>query len=218
MKKPINIAIVDDHTFLREGLISLLKEFDDIQVLFDVSNGKEMLEMLKSHKPDIIILDIEMPVMNGKQALERLRIKHPKIKVLMLSQYFNDSFIIEYIRDGACGFLPKNCSSEKIVNALYSVQETGSFYDNKVSAAMAALLKKTPAIPENKYLDTPFTKQEIRIIKMICNKKNTSEIAAELNISERTVDGHRYNISKKTKTNNPTDLIAYALNNGLTEI
>lgn len=218
MKKPINIAIVDDHTFLREGLISLLKEIDSIQVLFDVSNGKEMLDMLKTHKPDIILLDIEMPIMNGKQALERLRIKYPKIKVLMLSQYFNDSFIIEYIKDGACGFLPKNCSSDKIVNALFSVHETGCYYDNKVSATMASLLKKTPTVPENKYLDTPFTKQEITIIKMICSKKTNLQIADALNISERTVEGHRYNISKKTKTTNPMDLIEYALKNGLNEV
>jgi DNA-binding NarL/FixJ family response regulator len=218
MKKPINIAIVDDHTFLREGLISLLKEIDNIQVLFDVSNGKEMLDMLTIHKPDIILLDIEMPIMNGKQALERLRIKHPKIKVLMLSQYFNDSFIIEYIKDGACGFLPKNSSSDKILNALFSVHETGCYYDNKVSATMASLLKKTPTVPENKYLDTPFTKQEITIIKMICSKKTNLQIANTLNVSERTIEGHRYNISKKTKTNNPMDLIAYAFKNGLNEI
>jgi DNA-binding NarL/FixJ family response regulator len=199
MKKPINIAIVDDHTFLREGLISLLKEVDDIQVLFDVSNGKEMLDMLKTHKPDIILLDIEMPVMNGKEALERLRIKYPKIKVLMISQHFNDAFIIEYIRNGACGFLPKNCSSEKIVDALFSVQSQGSYYDNKVSEAMATLLKKIPLAPEDKYSDTAFTKQEIKVIKLICNKKTNPEIADELNISTRTVEGHRYNISKKNK-------------------
>lgn len=216
MKKPINIAIVDDHTFLRQGLISLLKEIEEIQVLFDVSNGKEMLEKLKTHKPDIILLDIEMPVMNGKEALERLRIKYPKIKVLMISQYFNDDFIIEYIRNGACGFLPKNSSIDKIVNALFSVQSSGSYYDNKVSEAMATLLKKIPLAPENKYLDIAFTKQEITIIKLICNKKTNPEIADELNISVRTVEGHRYNISKKTNTNNTIELIEYALKNGLT--
>lgn len=216
MKKPINIAIVDDHTFLREGLISLLKEIDEIQVLFDVSNGKEMLEKLKTHKPDIILLDIEMPVMNGKEALERLRIKHSKIKILMISQYFNDDFIIEYIRNGACGFLPKNSSIDKIVNALFSVQSSGSYYDNKVSEAMATLLKKIPLAPENKYLDIAFTKQEITVIKLICSKKTNPEIADELNISVRTVEGHRYNISKKTNTNNTIELIEYASKNGLT--
>jgi DNA-binding NarL/FixJ family response regulator len=218
MKKPINIAIVDDHTVLREGLISLLKEIDGIQILFDVGNGKDMLEKLKTHKPDIILLDIEMPVMNGKQTLERLRIKYPNIKVLMFSQYFNDSFIIEYIKDGACGFLPKNCSSDKIVDALFSVQETGCYYDNKVSSVMASLIKKTPSVPENNFLDTPFTRQEIRIIKMVCNKKTSAEIANDLNISERTVEGHRYNICKKTNTHNPVELIEYAKNNGLIDI
>ena len=218
MKKPIQIAIADDHKLMRDGLISLLNEFeDDVKVLFEVDNGKELLHLLKAHKPDIILLDIEMPVMNGKEALEKILIRYPKMKVVMISQYFTDAYIVDYIKNGACGFLPKSCSVDKILDALYAVQENGCYYDNKVSAAMADLLKKTPKI-ENTELDTSFTKQEIKIIKLICQKKSNQEIAEELHLSVRTIEGHRYNICKKTKTNNSMDLIEYAIKGGILNV
>jgi DNA-binding NarL/FixJ family response regulator len=152
--------------------------------------------------------------MNGKEALEKINAKYPKVKVIIMSQYFNDAYIIEFIRNGACAFLPKNCDIDKIVDAITTVYELGHYYDNKVSAAMAALLKKTPII-ENTVLDTTFTKQELKIIKMICNKKSSIDISEELNVSIRTIEGHRHNISKKTNTNNKMDLIEYAKKNGL---
>lgn len=214
MKKPIQIAIADDHQLVRDGLISLLKEYDEVKVLFDVSDGKELLHQLKAHRPDIILLDVEMPVMKGKEALEKISIRYPKIKVIMISQYFNDAYIIDYIKAGACGFLPKNCSIEKILDALFAVQETGCYYDSKVSAAMASLLKSTPIV-ENTVFDVAFTKQEMKIIKLICQKKTNNEISEELSLSVRTIEGHRYNIGKKTNTNNTMDLIEHATQNGL---
>jgi DNA-binding NarL/FixJ family response regulator len=144
MKKRIHLGIADDHLVLRQGLISLLKEYEHLNIVLSVNNGKELMEELKKTKPDIILLDIEMPLMNGREALEKITIQYPKIKVIMISQYFTDAYIIEFIKNGACGFLPKNCDIEKIVDAIQLVHENGEYYDNKVSSAMAAVLKKTP--------------------------------------------------------------------------
>lgn len=214
MKKIIHIAIVDDHQITRDGLISLLKEYDEVQVLFDAGNGKELLDKLKVHRPDIILLDIAMPIMNGKEALEKIQLKYPKIKVIMMSQYFDNGHIIEFIKSGASAFLPKNCNIDKILDAIYAVHETGEYYDNKVSAAIAAVLKKTPTNLKV-VADTEFTKQEIKIIKLVCLKKSNAEIADELNVSVRTIESHRYNISKKTNTSNTMDLIDHAVKNGI---
>ena len=95
MSKKINIGIADDHLVLRQGLVSLLKEYDDLNVLIDVSDGKELLDALKTKKPDVILLDIEMPNMNGKVALEKIQLKYPQLKVIMMSMHFNDSYIVE---------------------------------------------------------------------------------------------------------------------------
>lgn len=217
MTKPIHLAIVDDHLVLRQGLIALLKEYDNLNIIFDVGNGKELLAELKTNKPDVVLLDIEMPIMNGKEALEKIQAKYPKIKVIIMSMHFNDDYIIEFIKNGACAFLPKNCDIEKIVDAIQSVYELGYYYDNKVSAAMASMLKNAPT-KEDLVPGTQFTIREIEILKLIYIKKSNNEIADQLNVSIRTIEGHRYRISKKTKTTNPMELIEYITLNNIFKI
>lgn len=212
MKNTIHIGIADDHKLLRQGIISLLSEYENLNVIVDVSNGKELMEALKKSKPSVILLDIEMPVMNGKEALEKIIVKYPNVKVIMMSMHFNDSYIIEFIQNGACGFLPKNCDIDKIVDAIHSVHELGYYYDNKVSMAMATMLKNVSKI-DNEINDTEFTTREFQILKMIFYKKTNQEISEELSVSIRTIEGHRLNISKKSNTNNTEDLISFIKEN-----
>lgn len=214
MKKPIHIAIVDDHVIMRQGLISLLAEYEEINILFDANNGKELMDNLKNSKPDIVLLDIEMPVMNGKEALEKMQLKYPKIKVIIMTNYFHDEHIIEFVKAGANAFLPKNCDIDKLLDAINYVYEHGHYYDNRVSAILAAMLKKTP-IANKVVADTEFTKQEIKVIKLVCMKRSNAEIAEELHVNIRTIESHRYNISKKTNTTNTMDLIEHAVKNGI---
>ncbi|MES2515852.1 MAG: response regulator transcription factor [Bacteroidota bacterium] len=210
MAKRINIGIADDHLVLRQGLVSLLKEYDNLNVILDVNNGKELMEELKNKKPDIILLDIEMPIMNGKVALEKMQIKYPNLKVIIMSMHFNDGYIIEYIKKGACAFLPKNCDIDKIVEAILSVHKNGYYYDDRVSSAMAATIKRM-SFQQDLVPGTDFTKRELEILTLICRKKSSTEIATELNLSARTVEGHRYNIAKKINITDQAELIDYAL-------
>ena len=149
---------------------------------------------------------------------KKINLKYPKIKVIIITHYFNDAYIIEFIRNGARGFLPKNCDIEKILDAIQAVHEIGEYYDNKVSATMAAVLKKSPTAVNEVVPDTEFTKREIEILRLICIKKSNIEISNALNLSVRTIEGHRYNISKKTNTANTIELIEYALQNNLLKI
>lgn len=215
MKKSIQIGIADDHLVLRQGLISLLKEYDNLNIVLSVNNGQELMDGLKKIQPDIILLDVEMPVMNGREALEKIKAEYPQIKVLIISQYFTNAYIIEFIKIGARGFLPKNCDIDKIVEAIQLVHENGEYYDDKVSSAMAAALKKTPSTINELVTKTELTKREFEILKLICQKKSNSEIASILFLSIRTVEGHRFNISKKTNTSNTIELIEYAYLNNL---
>jgi DNA-binding NarL/FixJ family response regulator len=215
MSDLIHLGIADDHLVLRQGLISLLKEYDNLNVIISANNGKELMQALKSSKPDIILLDIEMPEMNGREALERISIKYPKIKVIIMSQYFEDGYIVEFIKNGACAFLPKNCDIEKIVDAITYVHEHGYYFDNRVSMAMADMLKKMPSPATSLAEDADLTKQELKIIHLICAKKTNTEIAESLHLSVRTIESHRYNISKKTGTTNSIELMEYSKKNDL---
>ncbi len=214
--KPIHLGVADDHLVLRQGLILLLKEYDNINIIIDVSNGKELLDALKKSKPDIILLDIEMPVMNGSEALDKIVLKYPDIKVIIMSMHFSDAYIIEFIKKGACAFIPKNCDIEKVVDAIHSVHEFGYYYDNKVSAAMASLIKKTPL--ESMIQGTEFTRRELDVIRLICLKMSSNDIAKTLSLSIRTIEGHRYNISKKTNASGVMELIEYVTQNNLFNI
>jgi DNA-binding NarL/FixJ family response regulator len=217
MKKKIHIGIVDDHLVLRQGMKMLLKEYAHLNVIVDAGNGKELLDALRTSMPDVILLDIEMPVMNGKEALDKVLEKYPKLKVIIMSTHFNDGYIIEFIKNGACGFISKSSDIEKIVDAIQSVHELGYYYDHKVSAVMARMIKRIPSVPKL-VPDTEFTRREVEIIKLVCNKKTNNDIARQLNLSVRTIEGHRYNISKKTNTSNTLDLIDFVMQNNLLAI
>jgi len=215
MQQQIKIGIADDHVILRQGLISILKEYPHLDILLDVNNGQELMLELEKQLPDIILLDIEMPIMNGKDALELIQLKYPSIKVMMMSMYFNDSYIIEFIKNGACAFLPKNCDIDKLVDAINTVYERGHYYDEKISEVIINVLKQLPPIHKLIPKKLDLTNRELEIIELICSKKTNNEIANLLHLSVRTIEGHRYNISKKTNTTNTLELIEYAAKNNL---
>lgn len=215
MHQQIKIGIADDHVILRQGLIAILKEYPHLDIVLDVNNGQELMLELEKQLPDIILLDIEMPIMNGKDTLELIQLKYPSIKVMMMSMYFNDSYIIEFIKNGACAFLPKNCDIDKLVDAINTVYERGHYYDEKISEVIINVLKQLPPIHKLIPKKLDLTNRELEIIELICSKKTNNEIANQLHLSVRTIEGHRYNISKKTNTTNALELIEYATKNNL---
>lgn len=214
MKKPIRIAIAEDHDLVREGMVALLKREKDVNLVFDVRDGFELLQQLKKSKVDIVLLDLEMPIVNGHQALKIISDKHPNVHVIIISMHYSDAFISECITLGAKGYLPKNCEFETVVDAIFAVQEQGYYFDNKISRS---LLKK---LVDEKDFDTstsrdPLTGREHQILEFICNEKTNKEIAELLSISVRTVESHRKNILHKTESLNIAGLVLYAVKNGL---
>lgn len=208
--KSISIAVVDDHLLMRQGLISLLKEFEQINILFDVSNGLEMLDQLKIHKPDIVLLDIEMPVMNGRKALTKMQEIYPDIKIIILSTHYSDAFIDEYIAIGANGFMPKESDIEIIIASIKEVYENGYYFDSKVTPGLVSKLRKRFKA-KSSVQSSSLTDQERKIIKLFCMGKSAVGISEELFISKRTVEWHKENIYRKLEIRNTAELIKYAL-------
>src|SRR6218665_3525989 len=146
MKAPVNIAIAEDFELFRQGLMSLLQEEQSIKVLFDAENGKDLLDKLQSQKPDVVLMDIRMPVMDGRQALDIIRDQFPHIKVIILSMHNSETYISDFIAAGASGFLAKNCAIEKIIDAIHAVHDQGYYYDERVSKSVVSELVKTKKI------------------------------------------------------------------------
>lgn len=214
MKAKIKIGLVEDHHIVRQGVVSLLQDEKDILVQFDVSNGSEALVVLKNQNIDVLLLDIEMPVLDGRQTLQKVVEKYPEISVIMFSANNDIAVISECIMFGAKGFLPKNCDYNILLDAIYSVHEKGFYFDDVVSKALVTdVLNRN----NNTYNQPqiPLSLRELEIVELICKGNKNKDIADQLFISIRTVEGHRKNIAEKTETNNVVELVVFAIKHGV---
>ncbi|NRA10909.1 MAG: response regulator transcription factor [Crocinitomicaceae bacterium] len=214
MKKPIRIAIAEDHALVRQGMVALLKEEKDINLVFDVSDGSALLQQLKKNKVDVVLLDLEMPIVNGHQALRIIAERYSTVHVIIISMHYSDPFISECITMGAKGFLPKNCDFETVVDAIYAVHEQGYYFDDKISRSLLKKLEKDKE-QGTTISGNPLTSREHQILELICNGKTNKIIAELLAISIRTVESHRKSISDKTNSHNIAGLVLYAVKNEL---
>lgn len=207
LPKVIKVGLVDDQQLFRAGINSLLKEYDNLQVVMEASNGKELFEQLRRQKPHVLLLDIEMPQMNGIDATVQLKEKFPEIKVIILTMHNEEEFIFDLMTKGAHGFLPKDKSVEEVVDAIYAVMEKGRYYNEEV---MDILLKGSKGLVKGLQMSS-LTEREIEIIRMICMQKTNKEIGEKMGVSIRTIENHRTNILLKTNTKNVAGIVMYAL-------
>jgi DNA-binding NarL/FixJ family response regulator len=214
MKKQIHIAIADDHDIVREGLIALLQRHEIIKVIFDVSNGKELLEKLKTVKPDIILLDLDMPILSGREAFEKIKQRFPRVKIIIISATFNDQIIVDYVKKGVNSFLHKNCKLDKLIDTICSVQENEFYFDSKISKMLAKEISE-PTEPQGKIV---FSEIELNILEYLCQGLTSKQIGEKLFINYRTVEFHRSQMLKKINSKNVPALIIYAVKNNLLHI
>ncbi len=211
----IKVIICDDHQILVQGLKSLLKDAEEVEVIAVANNGQELLETLKAKKPDIILLDVDMPVMDGYETLKQLKPKYHDIKVISLTIHI-DKVIIQRMMDaGASGYLLKNINKSELLEAIRKVYSGKKYISDE---ATNSLLEKEKLEVKTAQLDEAteeLTKREIEILKLIAEGYSNTEIGGMLYISPRTVDTHRTNIMKKLNVKNIAGLIKYAIQAGL---
>ncbi|MDA3952602.1 MAG: response regulator transcription factor [Bacteroidales bacterium] len=213
MKEKIKIFLVDDHTLFREGLVFLLSDSNFISEIYEAENGKELLKKILNVKPDIILMDIEMPEMNGIEATREVLKLYPETKIIALSMYANENYYSEMIDAGARGFLLKNSKFEDVQKAINEVHQGKNYFSPEILDAIIKSLNK-----KNKKQNTDLTEREIEILYNICKGLSNQAIADILYISKRTVDKHRENILFKTQSKNTAGLVIYAIKNDIFEV
>jgi DNA-binding NarL/FixJ family response regulator len=210
----IKIGVVDDQQMFRKGLISLISEFNEMNVMLEAANGKEMIDKMVKKEPDVILLDLEMPEMDGVATLAWLKAKHPRIRVIILTMHNEESIIAHMIESGAHGFLLKNDPIETLIDGIHSVIDTGYYFDDRVSKALLTRLITGEKI-KPKFNKVELTERETQIIQLICEEFTNKEIADKLCLSVRTIDGHREQILQKINARNTVGIVMYAMKNGL---
>jgi DNA-binding NarL/FixJ family response regulator len=210
----ITIAIVDDHNLLREGLVNTLKGYDQIKILFDARNGLDMQKKLANNDmPDIIVMDISMPLMDGHSAIAWLREHYPLIKVLALTMHEDDNNIIKMLRKGAAGYVLKDCSTSELVRSFTLIMEKGYYINELVSGRLMRSVMNT-----GESQDVFFSDRELEFMQLCCSELTYKQIADRMNVSPRTIDGYRDSLFDKLEIKSRTGLVLYTIKNELVDI
>lgn len=215
MKNKIEIILVDDEILFRKGISFLLAREENIKIVFEASDGEELIAFLQSNKnkqPDIIIMDLKMPKINGVEATKIIHLQFPNIKIIALTSYNSKSFVANMIAVGAVSYLIKNATPLELITTINEVAVKGFYYTDDVMKIIqddVLTAKKVKSMFDNSFL----TARELEVLKLICSQKSTVEIAEELFISPRTVEGHRNNLLLKTESRNMAGLVVYAVQN-----
>ncbi len=205
----LRVLLVDDHTLVLDGLASRLELEENIEIIGTASNGLEALEKAAELNPDLVLMDVSMPVLNGLEATKRFKAEQPDIKILMLSMHNDKEYILSLIQSGANGYVLKDVSSEELVQAINTVHQGGTYFSSGASAALFSQSANAQSKEEE------LTKRETAVLIEVANGLSNKEIAQTLDISVRTVETHRQNIKNKLDIQSSAGLVKYAIEHKL---
>lgn len=215
-KGKIQVAVVDDHAMMSKALVKFINSFEDYSVLFEAANGREMGAQLQKHIiPDIVLLDINMPVMDGYETATWLRKHYPQIKVLSLSMNSDESSIIRMLRLGAKGYITKNADPEELKLALDSVYKRNFYLSDYISGKVISGLNKDVDKAEEPIV---LTDKEKEFLQLICSELTYRDIAAQMAISPRTVEDYRHSLFEKMGVKTRVGVVLYAIKHDLVVI
>ena len=209
----IKIALVDDHVVLRKSLAVLISMFQGFDIILQADNGRHLIDQLETNPiPDIVLLDITMPVMDGVETALWLKQNHPNIKVLALSMIKNDLIIIRMLKNGARGYILKDCEPEELRDALHQVYKKGYYYNELITIKIMnhELYGEFPKLM--------LTEQELNFLRWACTEKSHKEIAVEMSVSPRTIDGYRDSMFKKLNVSSRVGIAIYAIKSGIVQV
>ncbi len=214
MSAAIRILIADDHPVVRDGLSAILGTQADFEVVAEAGNGREAIDQVDIHQPDLLLLDLEMPVMDGVETLRRLRLVHPELPVLVFTAFDTDERIMGALRAGAQGYLLKGTPREELFAAIRVVHGGGSLLQPIVAARLIRQVANRSAAPA----DDPLTGREREVLQLLAQGLQNKEIAVQLAISQRTVKFHVSSVFHKLGAGNRTEAVTLAAQRGLVRI
>jgi two-component system, NarL family, response regulator NreC len=209
----IRVAIADDQEIYRDGLRLVLSKCERFSVVAEAGNGQALLEMVAATHPDVVLTDVVMPVMDGIAATRQIIEQYPEVKVIALSMFGEEAMILDMLEAGARGYLVKNSEKEDIYSAIKTVYNGDAYYCNATSSQMARLIMRN----KNKITEPAiqFSDKELQIIRGICEEMNNQEMARELYMSKRTIDGYRSRILEKLHVKGSIGVVKYAIKAGI---
>ena len=220
MNNKIKIILVDDHTIVRDGLKLLIQNDPEILVIGEASSYSELTVLLSKDNPEIILMDISLPDISGIDITKLLNLKYPSISVIILSMYINDEYIMESIKAGAKGYLPKNTSKTELLKAIKEVYHNGEYYSEEINKLIIKNYINQLKNPQSESDDNSkkLTKREEEILKLLLDGLSNKEIADKLFISTRTVESHKNHLMNKLEVRSNLDLLKYAVKIGILDI
>jgi len=208
----IQVMIADDHAVVRKGLSQIIAESSDMTVLDEASNGQEVLDKVDKIVPDVLVLDISMPIRNGLEVLQEVHSKYPDLPILILSMYPEDQYALRVLNGGAAGYMNKETALEHLPMAIRKVYNGGKYISSTLAEKLTLDLNSDLHRPPHEKL----SEREYHVLKMIGAGRSVSEIADELALSTKTVSTYRSRVLEKLNLKTNADLIRYTLENALT--
>ncbi len=212
----IRVLLVDDHPLVLDGISARLEGEESLEVVGMANDGKQALEKAQELNPDVVLMDISMPVMNGFEAAERFREEQPEVKVLILSMHDDREYIVKLIKCGAAGYVLKDVSSSELISAIETVNRGGTYFSSGASQSLFSEFDQQQAVKEEP-LREALTGREKDVLKLLAEGNSNKEVARVLNISVRTVETHRQNIKSKLDIHTAAGLARYAIENQIVD-
>ena len=211
----IKLVIADDHEIFRDGLKLMLGKQEDIVLVGEADNGKQLIALVEEQRPDVVLTDIKMPVMDGIEATKWLSEHYPDTGIIGLSMFNEDNLIIDMLEAGARGYLIKNADKNEVIDAIKTVYQQDTYYCRQTTGKLARMIANSKYNPYSRKPKIEFSDREKEIIELICQEFTNKEIGEKLFLSSRTVEGYRMKIQEKMGVKNSVGIVVYAMKHGL---
>ena len=212
-RKPVKVMIVEDHALFREGLKKVLDDIPGVELIGEAENGEAFLDLLKRITPDIVFMDLKMPVMDGMKATEEALRLYPRLRIIILSMFGEEDYLYAMIHKGICGYILKTARVFEIERAIELVSGGEQYFSSELNGILAKKLKQYSSQEI-----AVFTARESEILRLLCKGLSTPEISKKIHLSKRTIEGYRAKLLEKTGQPNVINLILYALKNKLVSV
>jgi two-component system response regulator NreC len=214
----MRILLADDHNVLRKGLRRILEEQPEVEVVGEARDGREAVTLASSTHPDVVVMDIGMPLMNGLEATRQILAKNPRLNVLILSMYSDENYVVQTLRAGARGYLLKDSAEEELIDAVRAVAKGQSFYSPKIKEMLlgdSMQRLREEGVSDSYELLTP---REREVLQLIAEGKSNKEAAAALFVSPTTIETHRARIMEKLDLHSTADIVLYSVRKGIVKL